>query len=79
MNHQLEKDNSKFFKDEKRATDENIEALPIANENKLYTDAKIYQSDLPAFEVGDVFESGPRLIDLDVDGKERPIRGCNLP
>lgn len=60
-------DNSEEFKHETPGTDENIKAPST-------TDEKAHESDLPAFDVGDVFESGPRLIDLGVDGKERPIR-----
>lgn len=77
-------DNSKFLKDSdepKQGTDESIKALSRVEEKELYTDVNILdESNLPAFDIGNVFESDPRLIDLGEDGKERPIRACrSLP
>lgn len=79
MDHQLEKDNPVFLKNfEKHGTDESIKTpSTIPDEKELYIDVKIHDPDA-AFAVGDVFESGPRLIDLGADGKERPIRTCGL-
>lgn len=75
MDHQL--NISEFLKDAKHGTDENLEfSKPIADDKELYTDGtgKMHESD-----VGDIFESGPRLIDLGKDGKERPIGVYGLP
>ena len=45
---------------------------PSINGERGY-DTKI---NLSATDVGEVFADGPRLIDLDENGKERPIGEC---
>ena len=48
----------------------------VPNEKEPYADVEIHKTD---FDIGNVFESGPRLIDLGKDGKERPIRAYSFP
>jgi hypothetical protein len=48
--------------------------LKFVKDEKHGTDERC----LPAFNVGDGFESDPELVDMVEDGKERPIRLCSL-
>jgi len=73
MDHHLEKSDSVSLKDEKLGVNL-LSSGPLNDERGPYTDVtKLQEADLANFNVGDVFESGPRLIDLGSDGKERPI------
>lgn len=71
--HQLEKNNS--AKDENLGEDKDKPSTDkepsTIYQKEAYTDVKLYEPDC---DIGDVFESGPRPIDLGEDGKERPIQ-----
>lgn len=74
MDCQLEKNDlidEKLGRHEDKSSSDNV-----PNEEEHYADVEIHKTD---FNIGNVFESGPRLIDLGKDGKERPIRAYSFP